>query len=380
MFEYTYTKENAEELVEIVKEKFRKDSILVQLINEKNYEYVLYNGAKSLVIVYSDPYASGAAIGYARVSSDGQGDNGFGLDCQHADIIRCVEKYNSSLEDLSHRNPDNAYFKIELAVMCFDIGISANQQDDLIKLCDKPIATKDYFDGLRPALHFALSHLNCTNRIVTRDVDRLWREFTFTGCAIQQIIMSVGSDIISYTNMDYTLWETNPTQFMCNSIKNSLAEVDRRTTTKKLWEAQVKAMETGRDLSRGRPYGYDRQEDNHLVINPKEAEVIKTIIIPMVENENSANAIAKYLNQQGIPSKNNKLWKTDDVYAVFRNSRRIFGFQDYGNLHYARDEWKIVEPTETLISRNIVWSNLIAEEVNHTEKTNRRQGVLAAPA
>ena len=71
-----------------------------------------------------------------------------------------------------------------------------------------------------------------------------------------------------------------------------------------------------------RPYGYNFNKENKLVINKKEAKVIR-LMFEMASNGVSSNGIATYLNQNKIKSQKNVGWSGGTVSKFLRKELYI---------------------------------------------------------
>ncbi|MGE4132561.1 MAG: recombinase family protein [Bdellovibrionales bacterium] len=78
------------------------------------------------------------------------------------------------------------------------------------------------------------------------------------------------------------------------------------------------AVAVGRRSS-GRPYGYD-WVDGILVMDPKEYRVVQKIL-RLWRDGQSARAIARDLNQQGVPAQRSKKWSHGLVISIVERNK-----------------------------------------------------------
>lgn len=351
-----YFPENAHQILDMIDAKYRDGNAIETAIKAGGYDHIEVHGNKSFVIVYSDPSEVGSALVYMRVSSDTQGKNGYGLDRQYDKIMSHIEEYNEKIAKFAHlEGYEDEYadkFTLHVAAIAFDVGISGDNRKDMLKL-GLNVPLNEYFKDIRPGLHYVLSHLNKANRVVVEDVDRLWREFVFTASTVQKIIIHAESDVVVQKDWNYTLWETDPMRYFMNMMASCLADFDKKNTVNKLAASKVQAVLRGRDMSGAPHYGYEKLPDGTLRVKPEEAEIIRTEIIARLERGEKIRHIKESLNSKNILNVYGKAWCEKDIYQVFKFSRLIYGYNDWGDVFAYIEDLKIVEATDFLKKQNI---------------------------
>lgn len=97
----------------------------------------------------------------------------------------------------------------------------------------------------------------------------------------------------------------------------SFAQEETRSISKNVrWSVQ-KRFEQGQPISRPPTYGYDWKNDS-LVINPKEAKIVKKIYQNYLDGK-SRIEICKELDTAGIPSKNGCQWSDPSIKSILTN-------------------------------------------------------------
>ena len=101
------------------------------------------------------------------------------------------------------------------------------------------------------------------------------------------------------------------TNGMDYALKNLMNQFYSADISKKVKESLKMLQKQGEYVGSIAPYGFIKDPNNRhkLLINPKEAEIIK-IIFEMAAQGKTGQQIAKYLNEKGVPS-NRKI-----IYAV----------------------------------------------------------------
>ena len=139
------------------------------------------------------------------------------------------------------------------------------------------------------------------NGIIVKDLSRLGRNHLEVGKYIEEIfplhsirIIAVNDDVDSFNNPESIRSLNVP-------IKNLVNEGVSRDLSKKVASAYVSMARNRQFVAGTTPYGYalDPNDKHHLVIDEKEAEIIREIFKMALEG-NGRIKICKYLNSQGI--------------------------------------------------------------------------------
>lgn len=139
------------------------------------------------------------------------------------------------------------------------------------------------------------------NGIIVKDLSRLGRNHLEVGKYIEEIfplhsirIIAVNDDVDSFNNPESIRSLNVP-------IKNLVNEGVSRDLSKKVASAYVSMARNRQFVAGTTPYGYalDPNDKHHLVIDEKEAKIIREIFKMALEG-NGRIKICKYLNSQGI--------------------------------------------------------------------------------
>lgn len=218
------------------------------------------------------------AIGYVRVSTDKQAEDGVSLAAQ----IQKIEAW-ANLND---------YTLIEIFR---DEGISG--------------ATLDKREGINTALN----KLKKGMAFVCYSLSRISRD-TIDTIQISRRIEKLGADLVSLSEKIDTTGASGKMVFNMLAVLNQferdqIAERTKFAMQYKKSKAQVYSPT---------PYGYDRQGDV-LVINPSEVQVILRIH-RLVREKVGLNEIARQLNADGIPTKKNKIWRANTIFYLLQRT------------------------------------------------------------
>lgn len=204
------------------------------------------------------------AIGYLRVSTSGQADDGVSLEAQKARI----EAYCLAND-------------IELVEVFVDAGISGKRADN------------------RPALQAALE-ATCEARgaLVVYSLSRLARSTKDT-ITIAERLEKSGADLVSLSEKIDTTSAAGKMVFRMLAV---LSEFERDLVSERTTNALAHKKSKGQ-LVGAVPFGFDLEDDGvSLTPNQHEQEIIETIQALRARGL-SLRAIASELTNQGIPTK-----------------------------------------------------------------------------
>ncbi|HOT50313.1 MAG TPA: recombinase family protein [Candidatus Hydrogenedentes bacterium] len=218
------------------------------------------------------------AIGYVRVSTEGQAVDGVSLDAQRARIAAWCDA--------------NGY---ELAAVHVDAGISAKRADN------------------RPGLQAALAEV-CKERgaLVVYSLSRLARS-TKDAIGISERLEKAGADLVSLSERIDTTSAAGKMVFRMLAV---LAEFERDLVSERTTAAMAHLRQQSKRVSRHMPFGYDLAADGEsLTENAREQEAIR-MMRDLRADGKSLRDIARTLESQGIVAKNGGAWSAKVINGI----------------------------------------------------------------
>ena len=222
------------------------------------------------------------AIGYVRVSTEQQANEGVSLEAQKAKIAAwCVT---------------NGY---ELVNVFVDAGISGKSMDK------------------RPGLQDAMKSLKKGMALVSYSLSRLARS-TKDALSIGETVAKRKADMVSLTEQIDTTTAAGKMMFQMLSV---LAEFERNLIAERTTNALQHKKRTGQKYTNKTPYGFEAIE-GRLVQVQQEAEVVAEIQAAR-SSGNTLQSIADGLNGRNIPTKTGKLWAPATIHLLLKRSSLV---------------------------------------------------------
>ena len=223
------------------------------------------------------------AIGYARVSTDGQAADGVSLATQQARISAWCEA--------------NGYVLIGVQV---DAGLSGCRADN------------------RPALQAALSEA-CKHKaaLIVYSLSRLARS-TKDAIAISERLARNGADLVSLSERIDTTTAAGKMVFRMLAV---LAEFERDQVAERTKGALSHMRNEGKRISGRIPYGFDLAPGGvDLQSNPEEQFGLR-LIQDLCEQGLGRRRISTELTKRGIPTKSGTSWSPQTVGGILRRMK-----------------------------------------------------------
>lgn len=240
------------------------------------------------------------AIGYVRVSTEGQAEGGISLEAQQAKIRAWCEA--------------NGYTLVQMHV---DAGISGGRADN------------------RPALQAALAQA-CRLKavIVVYSLSRLARS-TKDAIAISERLAKSGADLVSLSERIDTTSASGKMVFRMLAV---LAEFERDLVAERTKGALTHLRNQGKRISGVAPFGFDLTPDaKSLIPNPQEQEGL-SLIRNLRAKGLGRRRIAAALSARGIPTKTGACWSPQAVGGILRREQ---GYRAVGiNNHEEVSQYK----------------------------------------
>ncbi len=223
------------------------------------------------------------ACAYARVSTDHE-KQGNSLENQ-------VRTYTKQIK----KNPDYQFVDVYA-----DLGISGRSEK-------------------RPEFQRMLKDARAgkIDVIITKSISRFARN-TVTLLKYVRELKELGITIIFEENNINT--STAEGEMMLTVLASFAQEESRSMSENNKWTWRKKFEKGETMINTTRFLGYDKDENGHLVINEKEAEVVRRIFDMYLSGMGSF-LIKKKLNEEGVPTVTGTAWTSGTVISILKNEK-----------------------------------------------------------
>lgn len=246
----------------------------------------------STVTQTSDGVMKRVAV-YARVSTNDQARDGYGLDEQLHRCAAWAEREGCKVVDTF-----------------MDTGVSGTVTH-------------------RPALDRMLRRLDQVDAVVVSSLDRLGRSTTDLLALYDRFERAGVALVFLRENLD----TSTPVGRLLRTLLSAIAEFERDLIVERTSAAITsRARTTGKPWGSTPKYGYSKGDDGHWSVEQSEAVVVQRIFREHVEQARSYSAIARSLNADGVPSRKRKQWTATVVRRIL-TSRHVLGYFAHG------EEW-----------------------------------------
>ena len=222
------------------------------------------------------------AIGYIRVSTEKQANEGVSLEAQEAKIVTWCKA--------------NGY---ELVKVYVDAGISGKRMDT------------------RKELLAALGALKKGMALVSYSLSRLARS-TKDLIEISEMVAKKKADLVSLSESIDTTTAAGKMMFQMLAV---LSEFERNLTAERTSSALQHKKATGQKYTNQTPYGFEAIE-GRLVEVKQEAEIVAEIQSAR-SSGTTLQVIADSLNGRGIPTKTGKTWAPATIHLLLKRTSLV---------------------------------------------------------
>ena len=246
--------------------------------------------------------SNGIAVGYVRVSTVNQVENGEGLEIQRRKITEYCKDKGIALKEIYE-----------------DAGISGAVRDRagllrLLKDCEKSLI----------------------KRVIICKHDRLSRELT-TAIWVETQFKKYDIELNSVTDPDYDM--DDPLQKAFKRIADVFAELEKDVIAARLKDGRINNAKNGERGSGAIAFGYVKTESG-LMVNREEAEWVKKIFRWSSQERSYAYIIGR-LNEAGLKTRRSKPFQTESIKYILRN-KMYYGEMNFGELQNIKGEHEAI--------------------------------------
>ncbi len=205
-------------------------------------------------------------------------------------------------------------------------GVSLDEQQERLKAyCramgwnEEPLIFVD--DGYsaksldRPQLNHLLNQVKkgTISKILVTKLDRLSRRLL----DLLKLIDTFQEYNVSFISISESFDTNTPSGRLTLQVLGAVAEFERERIRERVFENMLHAASQGKWLTQS-PYGY-RLENKELIIYETEAQIVRKVYDWYLNKGLGYYAIAKKLNEEGIPSRHKKEWSIRSIKLMLTN-------------------------------------------------------------
>lgn len=205
-------------------------------------------------------------------------------------------------------------------------GVSLEEQQERLKAYCRAMGWTDQVeifvdDGYsaknmeRPELQRLLHAVKngSVSRIMVTKLDRMSRRLL----DLLNLIDLFQDYEVSFVSISESFDTNTPSGRLTLQVLGAVAEFERERIRERVFENMLHAASSGKWLTQS-PYGYDLV-DKSLVINNREAEIVRRVYDMYLNEGSGFYTIAKSLNEGGIPSRQRKEWSIRAIKLMLTN-------------------------------------------------------------
>lgn len=251
-------------------------------------------------------------------------------------------------------------------------GVSLDEQQERLKAYCRAMGWTDQVqlfidDGYsaknldRPELKRLLHAVKSgsVSRIMVTKLDRMSRRLL----DLLNLIDMFQNFEVSFVSISESFDTNTPSGRLTLQVLGAVAEFERERIRERVFENMFHAATTGKWLTQS-PYGYDLS-DKSLVINEKEADIVRRVYDLYLNEGLGFYSIAKRLNEEGIPSRQRKEWSIRAIKLMLSNpaykGTLVWNRKDSSKKKRKdkdESEWVNVEECLPVIIENSIWDGV----------------------
>ncbi|MFS0783235.1 recombinase family protein [Bacillus sp. 1P06AnD] len=227
----------------------------------------------------------------------------------------------------------------------------------------------------RPHLSELLEEIKKNNisKVIVTKLDRLSRNLY----NLLELIKIFKEHNVSFISISESFDTNTPSGRLTLQVLGAVSEFERERIRERVIDNMFHAANKGQWLTSA-PYGYDLK-DKQLHINPITSKVVKRIYTMYLEENKGFLAIAKILNEEGIPSSTGKEWWNRTIKLILMNpaykGTTIWNRREGNNKKRPEkdmEDWIIQENTHEAIIDSSMW-NTVQKKIEQRTLPSRAQ-------
>lgn len=216
-------------------------------------------------------------------------------------------------------------------------AVAKKERHNIIDIFEEVVSGESVSE--RPQIQEMLRQLDAgdVDGVLVMDLDRLGRGDMLDQGLLDRAFRYSGTMILTPTEVYDPSSETWELVF---GIKSLVAREELKAITRRMQRGRVASAGEGKSISKKPPYGYNRDDNLHLVPDPDTAWVVQKMFTMMRDGQ-GRQAIAQELDRLGIkpPNEKRKTWSPSSITAIIKNEVYL-GTIIWGQIRYTKRNGK----------------------------------------
>jgi site-specific DNA recombinase len=227
----------------------------------------------------------------------------------------------------------------------------------------------------RPALKQLLQAIKSghISKVMVTKLDRMSRRLL----DLLTLIDSFQDNQVTFISTSEAFDTETPSGRLTLQVLGAVAEFERERIRERVIDNMFHAAKHGKWLTQS-PYGY-RLDEKKLVLHEPEAEIVRKIYDFYLNQGYGFYTIAKWLNKEGIPSRQNKQWSIRAIKLMLTNPvfkgtlvwNRVDSSKD-SREERGQEDWVVIPDCLPVIIASPVWER-VQERINGKKVPPRAQ-------
>jgi site-specific DNA recombinase len=251
-------------------------------------------------------------------------------------------------------------------------GVSLDEQQERLKAYCRALGWKEeivlFVDDGYSAKNLDRPHLSkllkavekgTVSKILVTKLDRISRRLL----DLLRLIDVFHDQDVSFVSISESFDTNTPSGRLTLQVLGAVAEFERERIRERVFENMYHAANQGKWLTQS-PYGY-KLENKELIIDENEEKIVKKVFHFYLNEGIGFRGIAKKLNEDGIPSKQNKEWSIRSIKLMLTNpvykGTLVWNRIDSGKKKRQlkeKEEWVILEDALPVIIDKDMWERV----------------------
>lgn len=168
----------------------------------------------------------------------------------------------------------------------------------------------------RDGLNDLLATVESGDKIIVQNTSRLWRNDSVK-VMVHHELKKIGADVLSVEQKTYSIYSTDPNDFLFNGMMELLDQYERMTISMKLAKGRKARAKSGNKPCGKAPYGY-KWDGNAVVIDYNNNLIVEDVFKTYVELK-SLSKLKEHCDKKGYKTSSGKDFSKQSLKNILEN-------------------------------------------------------------